>query len=300
MPRVLLVVAFAAPVLLSAQPAADALAARLASRIAAVPGATVGVHYRDLSRGTGLDLDADRLFHAASTMKLPVLIEYARAVDRGDLAADARVPLLNRFASIVDGSPYSLSAGDDSDSALYALVGQPVAVRDLVERMITRSSNLATNVMIARLGAGRVQATARGLGADSLQVLRGVEDGPAFRAGLNNRTSARDLGALLAAIAAGRAASPAATRTMLDILERQAFNDEIPAGLPPGTRVAHKTGWITGVLHDAALVSPDGAPPFVLVVLTAGIPEVAVARALIADLARIVWAHHVAAPAGRD
>jgi len=124
-------------------------------------------------------------------------------------------------------------------------------------------------------------------------VLRGVEDGKAFRAGMNNTTTARDLAVLLEAIETGRAASRSSCDAMREILLDQEFNDEIPAGLPGGTRVAHKTGWITGVLHDAAVVYPPGRKPYVLVVLTRDIPDDKVARKLIADLSRIVWSHAV-------
>jgi beta-lactamase class A len=78
---------------------------------------------------------------------------------------------------------------------------------------------------------------------------------------------------------------------MRAILLAQELNDEIPAGLPPGTPVAHKTGQITGVLHDAAIVYPPGQAPYILVVLTSGIPDEKVARALIVDLSRRVYAH---------
>jgi beta-lactamase class A len=122
-----------------------------------------------------------------------------------------------------------------------------------------------------------------------MKVLRGVEDGKAFQQGLNNQTSARDLAVLLEAIESGRAATRASSLEMLEILAKQEFNDEIPAGLPTGTRVAHKTGWITGVTHDAALVYPPGRTPYVLVVLTKGIRERPVAQRLIADISRLVW-----------
>src|SRR5881409_435124 len=156
--------------------------------------------------------------------------------------------------------------------------------------MITRSSNLATNLLIERVGAERAQGTARSLGAWSIQVLRGVEDGKAYRAGLNNTTTARDLGVLLAAIELGRAASPAACREMLAVLGRQRFNEKIPAGLPPGTRVAHKTGDVDGVVnHDAALVYRPGGGRYVLVVLTGGIAKPQDANSLIVDLSRLVY-----------
>lgn len=276
---------------LPAQRPTDALRNRIAERVAAVPGVLAGVYYRDLASGETLAINADTTFHAASTMKVPVMVEYFRALDEGRLRSDQRIVLANRFASIVDGSPYTLDAGDDSDSALYARVGQEVAVRELVERMITRSSNLATNVVIELVGAARAQATARALGASTIAVRRGVEDNLAYRAGLNNTTSPRDLGALFEAIARAQAASPASTDSMLAILERQEFNEEIPAGLPPGTRVAHKTGWITATLHDAALVRPANGAQFVLVVLTRGLPDEKTGQRLIQDIARLVWAH---------
>jgi beta-lactamase class A len=249
----------------------------------------VGVFLEDMETRKSFAVHADSMFHAASTMKVPVMIEYFRGIDTGRFRPNQTLRLENSFASIVDGSSYSLDPGEDSDSSLYGRVGSDVPVRELVERMITRSSNLATNAVIALVGADRAQATARSLGAKTIQVRRGVEDDKAFERGLNNTTSARDLGALLGAIGAGTAGSDSSTRAMLSILEAQEFNDEIPAGLPPGTRVAHKTGQISGVLHDAAIVFPESRGPFLLVVLTAGIPEESVARTLIQDIARIAW-----------
>ena len=272
-----------------AQSWTDSLRTALNERIARVPGAVVGVAFHRLGSDVRVTINGDSLFHAASTMKVPVMIEYFRALDQRRIVADQSVLLLNRFGSIVDGSQYSLDPGDDSDSSLYNMVGSRVAVSLLVDRMITRSSNLATNAVIAVVGATAANATAHALGATSIRVLRGVEDNLAFRQGLNNVTSPVDLAVLLEAIERRRAASPAACNQMLAILERQQFNDEIPAGLPRGTRVAHKTGWIAGVLHDAALVYPTDRPPYVLVVLTRGIPDEHTARTLIADLSRTVW-----------
>jgi beta-lactamase class A len=269
----------------------DSLRASIGRRVAEVEGAVVAVAFRDLATGDTLFVNADDSFHAASTMKVPVMIELFRRVDAGTLRLDQGIALANTFASIVDGSPYELDAGADSDSSLYRLVGTQVTLRNLIDRMITRSSNLATNALIALADAKKANATAHALGATNIRVLRGVEDGKAFRAGLNNTTTARDLAALLGAIETGKAASRASCDAMRDVLMRQEFNTEIPAGLPPGTKVAHKTGWITGVLHDAAIVYPDGRKPYVLVVLTRGIPDDKVARSLIADISRLVYAH---------
>jgi beta-lactamase class A len=274
----------------------DSLRVRLESRIAATAGAVVGVYYKSLSSGELVTIAPDSSFHAASTMKVPVMIEFFRQVERGGLSAQQPVLLVNQFASIVDGSPFSVAPIDDSDSTMYRRIGERVPARELVERMIVRSSNLATNAVIALIGAQHADSTAHALGARNIRVLRGVEDGKAFQKGMNNTTTARDLGLLLEAIQRHTAASARSCDTMLAILGRQEFNDEIPAGLPPGTKVAHKTGSITAVLHDAAIVYPSGRSPYVLVVLTRNIPDERVARALIADLSRLVW-EHVAGPA---
>jgi beta-lactamase class A len=122
-----------------------------------------------------------------------------------------------------------------------------------------------------------------------MHVRRGVEDGKAFALGVNNTTSASDLAALMLAIERETAASRASCEQMRGILLKEIYTGEIPAGLPPGTPVAQKTGWITGVLHDAAIVYPPGKRPYVLVVLTSNIPDEAVAKSLIADISRLVW-----------
>ncbi|MFY0522866.1 serine hydrolase [Archangium gephyra] len=280
-------------VLLAATPSGtDTLRASLQERIAQVKGASVAVAYQHLGNPKdSLYLEADRSFHAASTMKVPVMIEFFRQVDAGKLSVGQELTLANQFASIVDGSPYTLDVEDDEDATLYERLGKPVPARELVERMITRSSNLATNTVIALVDAKRVTKSLRSLGARKMTVLRGVEDGKAYQKGLNNTATARDLATLMTAIEQGKAASPASTQAMRTILLAQELNLEIPAGLPPGTPVAHKTGQISGVLHDAAIVYPSGRPPYVLVVLTSGIPDEKVARSLIADLSRQVHAH---------
>jgi beta-lactamase class A len=251
----------------------DVVRARIEARIATVPGAEVAVTIVNLGIGSQLAINGDRVYHAASTMKVPVLIDLLREADAGRITLDQPVLLVNVFHSIVDGSPYALDPADDSDDAVYARVGERVPIRWLAERMINHSSNLATNALIALLDPVRITATMRTLGAERTLVLRGVEDGPAYRAGRNNVTTADDLAAILKAIERREAASPAATEFLLSVLRAQAFNAQIPAGLPPGIPVAHKTGQITATLHDAAIIYPPGRAPFVLVVLTRGIPE---------------------------
>jgi beta-lactamase class A len=269
----------------------DSLRAAITARIAQAPAKAVGVYFHDLGTGDTLLVNANVRFHAASTMKVPVMIQLFRDRDAGKLTLDDSVPITNDFRSIVDGSPYQLDKADDSDSTLYDLVGKQRTIRQLVELMETVSSNLATNLLIALVDAKRANATAHSLGADSILVLRGVEDGKAYQAGMNNTTTARDLGMLFTALAQFRAASPAACREMLEVLGRQHFTEGIPAGVPAGTRVEHKTGWIGGVVyHDAGIVRPAGRAPYVLVVLTGGVKDDSVAYALVRDISHQIYA----------
>jgi beta-lactamase class A len=227
-------------------------------------------------------------------MKVPVMIELFRRATTGSFAMSQPLMIVNQFASIVDGSAYALDPTSDSDTTLYHRAGGRVPVDTLLRLMITRSSNLATNTLIALVGADDVNRTMRSLGARRIQVLRGVEDGKAFDKGLINTTTARDLAIILEAIEEGRAGSPKATEEMREILLAQEFNEKIPAGLPPGIRVAHKTGEITAHSHDAAIVYPPGRKPYVLAVLTRGIQDGARSSRLIADISSIVYARNSA------
>jgi beta-lactamase class A len=272
----------------------DSLLERIRTRIAQDSGAFVALAYVDLGGTDTLFMNADSSFHAASTMKVPVMIELFRRANSGSFRMDQRLLMVNQFASLVDGSPYTLDVGSDSDSTLYRRIGERVRVDSLLRLMITRSSNFATNTLISLVGGEAVTKTMRELGALRIEVRRGVEDDKAFEKGLNNTTTARDLAIILRAIAEGRAASASATREMLSILMAQEFNEKIPAGLPPGTRVAHKTGEITAVSHDAAIVYPTGGGPYVLVVLTRGIRDGTQSAKLIADISSMVYWHRMA------
>ena len=250
-------------------------------------GADVSVYFRTLDGNSEWYLLADDSFHAASTMKVPVMIELFHQAKVGKVKLDDAIPIKNEFHSIVDGSVYTLSAPDDSEAELYKADGQTRTLSELCELMITVSSNLATNLLIEKLGVDNIKATIHSLHADGMSVLRGVEDNKAFAKGLNNTTTARGLEQLLETIARGEAVDRESSQQMIEILERQKFNEGIPAGLPPGTRVAHKTGEITKIHHDAAIVF---APkPFVLVILVRGIADTKVSAALMADITRLLY-----------
>ena len=251
-------------------------------------GADVGIAFRTLDGKDEWYSRADEPFHAASTMKVPVLIELFHQVKQGKLRLDDALVIKNQFRSIVDGSPYKLDPADDSEAELYNSKDETRTLGQLAELMITVSSNFATNLLVERLGVEEIRAEVHALGADGMNVLRGVEDGKAFEKGMNNTTTARGLAILMTAIAEGKAVDAESSKQMAAILGRQKFNEAIPAGLPRGIRVAHKTGDITKVHHDAAIVYAKR--PFVLVVLVRGIAQEKEAYALMAAIAHGLYA----------
>ena len=272
--------------LLAQEPDRDTLQARL-TRAIEPSGAEVALVYERLDGSEWVALNADKSFHAASTMKVPVMIELFRQAKAGTLSLSDPLPIRNEFRSIVDGSTYSLSEGDDSDREIYAAVGKTLTLRELCDAMITVSSNFGTNLLIDRVGVKNIRETVSRLNADGMQVLRGVEDAKAFDKGLNNSTTAAGLATLFARLGRGAAVDPQADAEMIAILKRQKFKDAIPAGLPPGTSVAHKTGNITRIHHDAGIVY--GPRPYVLVILVRGIEDKKESARLIAQLSALVY-----------
>jgi len=267
-------------------PPASTLAARV-QKLVAASGAEVAVVMKTIDGRDELRIDADKVFHAASTMKIPIMIELFRQAEAGTLSLDEPLQVRNEFHSIVDGSVYQLSVDDDSDADVYKAVGKTMTLRQLCEVMITVSSNFAANLLIERVGAANVRRTVDRLGASGMVVLRGVEDQKAFDKGLNNTTTAAALAVLMEKLAKGEAVSRKADAEMVAILKRQKFHDAIPSGVPDGVEVAHKTGNITRIHHDAAIVY--GPRPYVLVVLVRGIQEQTVSGPLMASISREIW-----------
>ena len=251
----------------------------------------VAVAFHDLETGEECLIEPDRIYHAASTMKVPVLMEVYRQASAGEFALDAKVRVKNEFASIVDGSLYHLDPKDDSELSLYDKVGQDVTIRELARLMITESSNLATNLLNDRVSAGSTTALMVKLGAKDVKVLRGVEDSLAFAKGLNNVTTARGLMLLLTGLAERKVVSESASNEMLGVLRGQKFREGIPSGLPPGVIVAHKTGSIRSAYHDAAVVEIPDRKPFVLVILTRGFDDEKDAHKIVASIARAAYEH---------
>jgi len=236
-----------------------------------------------------ITININETFHAASTMKVPVMIELYKQQNEGLLNLNDSIVLVNEFKSIVDGSSYSMDIGDDSDDIIYSKIGTKQTLYDLMVPMITVSSNLATNVLIEIVEAKKVTQTMRSLGADNIEVLRGVEDQKAYDLGLSNSTTANDLLAIMKAIANGEAGTKEDCDAMIAILKDQKWNDMIPKYLPETVEVAHKTGSITGVHHDAAIVYlPDGGQ-YVLVLLSKNLSDFDAGTDQLAQISKTIY-----------
>jgi len=245
----------------------------------------LGISFYDCETTIQWAYDADRYFHAAS---LAVLLGVFRQVDRGELALDAPVHVRNRFTSIVNREPFMLDLSRDADPNVYGHLGKTLTVRELAYWMITLSSNLATNLLVDVIGIPTVQLALDELEIDGIRVIRGVEDQAAFEAGLNNEVTANGLLKLLRLLAEGRAYSKEACDEMLKIMLDQQYRSGIPAGLPKAARVAHKTGNISTVHHDAGIVYLEKRKPYVLVILTQ-FPAEAGRGTAVADVSRDIF-----------
>ncbi|MCP5062787.1 MAG: serine hydrolase [Ignavibacteriae bacterium] len=234
-------------------------------------------------------INANEMFHAASTMKTPVMIEAFKQAANGIIDLQDSLIVKNNFISIVDSSDFLLDIDRDSGDKLYETIGKKETYYNLVYDMIINSSNLATNIVIEKLSAKNVMKTMYELGAKSIKVLRGVEDMKAFDAGLNNETSASDLMILFKKIAEGKAVSSEADTKMLEILLNQKHNSMIPAKLPSEVKVAHKTGSISGVIHDSGIVILTDGSKYVLVILSKNITNVDEATEMMADVSKIIY-----------
>lgn len=252
-----------------------------ASRIA------LAVH--DLETNWEFQYRSREWFHAASTIKIPILVGVFGAVDRGELVLHSRLHVRNRFLSVVDGTPYRVRSSRDANSDVQDAIGKMMQIQELAHHMIATSSNLATNLLVDLVGMEPLRDTLTQLGAEEgIELRRGVEDEKAFEAEVNNRVTANGLLKLLRLIAEEKAFSPHLSRRMLDILHSQEFNSGIPARLPEGTRVAHKTGEISTVAHDAGVVYLKERKPYVIVIMTEWDPETGGRTETIAKISRLV------------
>ena len=249
---------------------------------------TVSVWVGDIHGRPSYTRDELAMHYAASTMKLPLLIAAYRRHERGEIDLDAQVDVHNDFRSAADGSPFTLE--DDQDDETWELIGSTASLRRLALHSIVKSGNLATNLVLERVGLGEVanvlvEAECTG----ETVVLRGIGDAVAREAGMDNFVTAHDLSLVMGGVASRSLAVEQTCVEIEEVLAKQEHRDKIPAGLPPNTYVANKTGWVDGAGHDVALVRPDGGDPFVLVVCTTLNVAEGLANELIAEVSRRIW-----------
>ncbi|MGA7194272.1 MAG: serine hydrolase [Anaerolineales bacterium] len=249
----------------------------------------VGLAAHSLATGEEILIQSDQSFHPASTMKICVMMEAFHQARQGLFSLDDSMLVKNEFSSIADGSLYSLSIEDDSEKDLYEHISESFSIRELIFRMITVSSNLATNLLIERVTPDLTTQFMQELGTNDVIVRRGVEDNKAFRLGLNNAATARGLTQILLKLAKREVVSPQDSDEIIEILLGQKFNEMIPAQLPADARVAHKTGWTGKYYHDAGIVYPPDGNAFVLAIMTNGFEKEGEAHSLIASSAKVVY-----------
>jgi beta-lactamase class A len=225
----------------------------------------VSVH--DLESGFRFSLRGDRWFHAASTIKVAVLLALFRAVDDGRVRLDDSLHVRNRFISAADGSPFQLNRDSDAMPELYQAIGRTAKISALAEGMISASSNLATNLLLDFLGVEYARNVLRDAHVEGVELRRGVEDQVAHERGINNEATADGLMTLLSALRGDFLRSESKEQAIRILLE-QRFNSMIPAGLPPHAAVAHKTGEISTACHDMGIVYLPEREPYIAVILT--------------------------------
>ncbi|MCP9745963.1 serine hydrolase [Lacihabitans sp. CS3-21] len=246
-----------------------------------------GLAFKNLDNSDTIFINAHEYFHAASTMKTPVMLEIFNQEKQGKFKISDSIIVQNEFESIVDKSRYSLSINDDSDDILYRKIGQKMTIHDLTFEMMTKSSNLATNILIDKVGAKNVMKLLSSLNIKENIVLRGVEDQKAFEAGLNNKTTPFGLMQIFEHIALTQPSNS----LMMEILFEQKFNEIIPAHLPKTVKVAHKTGSITGVQHDSGIVFlPDGRK-YVLILLSKNLKNADDGVKTLAVISKLIYDH---------
>jgi beta-lactamase class A len=228
----------------------------------------VGVAFHDYQTGAHFSYRGDLWMHAASTIKVPLLVGVFAAVEDHDMTLGSRIHVRNRFFSVVDGTAYRVEPGRDANAEVHGYIGKTMKLAELARHMIVTSSNLATNLLLDAVGLERVQRTLEGLGVRGVELRRGVEDERAFQEGINNRVTAEGLVQVLRLIEERKALSAEACEQMLEILHGQEFRSGIPAGLPEDARVANKTGEISTVAHDTGLVYLPLRQPYALAILT--------------------------------
>jgi beta-lactamase class A len=221
---------------------------------------------------------ADKPVSAASLIKLFIMIEAFKAFGDGRLDQAVLIRVL----------PDDQVGG--AGSLQHLREARSFSWMHLVKLMIQESDNTATNILIRELGMAAINATAGRLGCNSTVLARMMMDTQAQARGLENLTTARDVGRLLALLQTGQCLDEASDRTMLELLSGQTLCPKLALGLPAKAKVFNKTAELVlsngAVLEsDAGIISGPGGS-IIMVVICQGSPR---GRARIGRLGRLAW-----------
>ena len=232
--------------------------------------------------------NARTVMPAASVIKVLILLAaIAKIESQGRAWGDV---LTIRKAEIVGAS----------ETFGHSVPGQTATLRELAQAMTEQSDNTAANVLADWAGFGRVGLMADAAGLSQTELRRHFMDFTARRAGIDNTTSARDMGLLLLGIAQGSASSGFASvsrdgcRTIVNLMLGQEDRETIPAGIARPVSIANKTGELIGVRHDIAIVNVAGADAYVVALLSCEITNRTQAFARLRQLAARIDAQAVA------
>jgi len=236
------------------------------ARFATLTDGTVGIAVRDLGTGETLAYNGDTLFPMASTYKVAVAAKILSLLDAGSLSLEEKLPRLGRPVPVRTLLEMSLTLSDnDATDALVARAGGPQAVNDWVHaagikglRVDSNTRDLLARAKVPGTGFGDEAAMESGLSS----AQRDARDMPniGFAADPRDTATPRAMDDLLGAIRQGRVLRPQTSALMLSIMERcRTGKARLRAMLPPGTRIAHKTGTLNGLGNDTGIVTlPDG------------------------------------------
>ena len=267
----------------------SALAERILKIAADAEFGAVAVAVHDYASGTEFALEGDRVFHAASTIKVAILLALYKLAEAGRIRLDDPLHVRNRSRSLAGGEIFRVASNRDGDGEVHRRIGRSLRLRELARAMITRSSNLATNLLLDHVGIEAVRGVLAEAKIEGVEIARGVEDTRAFEQGISNRVTARGLAGLFRLLCEGGFLREETRAQMLEILHAQEFNGMIPEGLPKDARVAHKTGEISTVCHDTGIVFLPEREPYVVAILTEMPASVETRSGPVAEISRAIF-----------
>jgi len=232
----------------------------------------VGIYIKDLKTGIAVGYNEEMLFPSASLVKTPLMGAVFKAQKEGILNLEDEITLRNKY-----------KVGGSGILKRYRS-GEKFKIKDIVELMITESDNTATNILTELLGFDYINNTFKNdFGLTVTRLDRGIMDLQSRSKGIENWTTAKEMGIFLEKLYKGEIVSKEASKKMIEILSKQKKNDRIPRFLPKSLNVAHKTGFLRKVCHDTGIVfTPNG--DFIVCILTSDFKSTKLAKIFIGEV----------------